>query len=313
MEFMSIKERILQKKKENKILVASHRGCNGGSIVQNTILAYKNALMHGADIIEMDVIRSTDGVFYAFHDGVEKQVFQFEKDIRNMTSTEIESYPTFNALGIPMDSPLCRMDDVLETFKGKCLINVDRSWFYWEDVIKQLNRHNMFDQIILKSHVDDSLLSTMQEMGGKLMYMPILKNESDFNTEMDQVMKYKLNVIAAEVLMMSDNAVNKSKELIERLHREGILAWVNALTLCEKFPLKVLKNMPEEIKNSNELKAMISMFNNNKRITFCNGYDDNTAIDEDPKLAWGKLIDMGYDVIQTDWPALVKNFAKENY
>ena len=79
MEFNETREKILEEKNKNKVLVASHRGTNGGSIVQNTILAYKNALMHGADIIEMDVIRSTDGVFYALHDGVEKQVFQFDK------------------------------------------------------------------------------------------------------------------------------------------------------------------------------------------------------------------------------------------
>ena len=105
------------------------------------------------------------------------------------------------------------------------------------------------------------------------MYMPILKNEDDFNAEMDQVMNYKLNVIAAEVLVMSDKAAMTSQSLIERL----------------------------------------SMFENGKRISFCNGYDDNTAIAEDPKLAWGKLIDMGFDVIQTDWPALVKKFVAENY
>ncbi len=313
MEFNETREKILEEKNKNKVLVASHRGTNGGSIVQNTILAYKNALMHGADIIEMDVIRSTDGVFYALHDGVEKQVFQFDKDIRTMSSSEIESYPIFNSLGIPMDSPLCRMDDVLETFKGKCLINVDRSWFYWEDVIRQLNRHNMFDQIILKSHVDDKLLETLQELGGKLMYMPILKNEDDFNAEMDQVMNYKLNVIAAEVLVMSDKAAMTSQSLIERLHKQDILAWVNSLTLCEKLPIKILDSMPNEVKSNSEVKAMLSMFENGKRISFCNGYDDNTAIAEDPKLAWGKLIDMGFDVIQTDWPALVKKFVAENY
>ncbi len=313
MNFQQIQADIWKRKEASKVLIGAHRGTWGGGIVQNTIAAYQNALMHGADIIEMDVIQSTDGVFYALHDGVEKQVFDFTKDIRTMSSAEIDALPLVNVLGLPMDCPLCRMDDVLETFKGKCLINVDRSWYYWEDVIRQLNRHNMSDQIILKSHVDAQLLETMQALGKDLMYMPILKNENDFGAELDTVGKYAIHVIAAEVLMMSENGIRQAEILNRRLKSQGILAWVNSLTLCEKIPAKLFEQIPEEMKNSPQAKEMAQMLQMDKRVSFCYGLDDNTAILEGPMHAWGKLIDMGFDVIQTDWPALVKNFVRENY
>ena len=69
MNFVDIKQNILQKKEKKKILIAAHRGTCGGNIVRNTIPAYENALKHGADIIEVDVIMSTDGDFYTFHNG----------------------------------------------------------------------------------------------------------------------------------------------------------------------------------------------------------------------------------------------------
>ena len=57
--------------RRKKVLIAAHRGTSGGSVVQNTILSYQNALLHGADMIEVDVSMTIDGVFFAFHNGEE--------------------------------------------------------------------------------------------------------------------------------------------------------------------------------------------------------------------------------------------------
>ena len=75
--------------KEQKVLLAAHRGTCGGNIIQNTIGAYENALLHGADIIEVDVVKSTDGQFFAFHNGQEKGVFgeEIEMCIRDRLIT----------------------------------------------------------------------------------------------------------------------------------------------------------------------------------------------------------------------------------
>ena len=72
---------------KNGVLIAAHRGTCGGNVVQNTSLSYKNALLHGADMIEVDAAMTTDGVFYAFHNGEEKIEYGIQKDIRTMSST----------------------------------------------------------------------------------------------------------------------------------------------------------------------------------------------------------------------------------
>ncbi|WZU02303.1 hypothetical protein MGH68_04670 [Erysipelothrix sp. D19-032] len=53
---MSENNYLKQMLQKHGVLIASHRGLNGGYIAQNTILAYKNALRHGAHILEIDVI-----------------------------------------------------------------------------------------------------------------------------------------------------------------------------------------------------------------------------------------------------------------
>ena len=55
---------IRAKLKEKKVLLAAHQGTFGGNICINTISSGKNALLHGADIIEADVTRDLDGVLY---------------------------------------------------------------------------------------------------------------------------------------------------------------------------------------------------------------------------------------------------------
>lgn len=165
MNFAEIQAKLLHKKEEKGILIAAHRGTFGGGIVQNTVLSYKNALLHGADIIEVDVAKSADGVLYTHHFGTEKQVFDQAIDIRQMEARQIDALLPVNAVGMPMEVPLCRLDDVLEEFKGKCYINIDHAWFNWEQIIRTLQRHDMRDQIIIKSHVDDKLSASYKELG----------------------------------------------------------------------------------------------------------------------------------------------------
>ena len=62
----------LREAASKKTLIAAHRGVAGGNITCNTIEAYEVALQQKADIVELDVIKSTDDVLFAFHSGKEK-------------------------------------------------------------------------------------------------------------------------------------------------------------------------------------------------------------------------------------------------
>jgi len=274
LNFVDIKQNIRQKKEKNKILISAHRGTCGGNIVRNTIPAYENALKHGADIIEVDVIMSTDGDFYTFHNGNEKVVIGVDKDIRTMTTKEIESYTCINDAGIKISQKIEKLQDVLEHLKGKCLINIDRSWFYWNETIKILQKHNMADQIILKSHADERLLKILQDSNSHLMYMPIV----DTKEKMDLVMKYQLNLIASELIFRDLHSPLIKEEHMKQLKSKGILTWANAITLDDDIILSA-------------------------------GLDDNRAIIENEDENWGKLIDMGFDILQTDWPLLLKQYV----
>ena len=256
------------------VLVAAHRGTCGGNIVQNTLGAYKNAILHGADMLEIDAAMTVDGVFYCFHDGQEPLVLGTNKSIKTMKSTEVETYQLINSLNHKIGEKVNRLDDVLEALKGKCLINIDRSWFYWEEIIKTLDRHHMAGQILLKSPVQDRLLAALEASGSDLMYMPIVYHRTDIET----VEKYNVHFAAAELIFETEDNLLLEDGYIEALHQKGLLLWANAITLDDRHILCALK-------------------------------DDNTAILKGPEESWGYLIRKGFDILQTDWPALMRDYV----
>src|SRR5699024_11504866 len=89
---------LMEKLKENEFLIVAHRGSSKGNILGNTTISTKIAFYEGADIVEMDVLRSKDGKFYSFHDGAEEYLTYGENNFLKMSSLEIENTKTLNSL-----------------------------------------------------------------------------------------------------------------------------------------------------------------------------------------------------------------------
>ncbi|MDT6082554.1 glycerophosphodiester phosphodiesterase family protein, partial [Streptococcus pneumoniae] len=83
---------------KNGILIAAHRGTNGGNILQNTSKAYLNSIRHNADMFEVDVIRSKDGEFFAFHDGQEPlaEIIQSNRETHKLIAEALLKYETLD-------------------------------------------------------------------------------------------------------------------------------------------------------------------------------------------------------------------------
>ena len=76
---------------DEKILIVAHRGMGTGNIPCNSIPAFEAALMQGADVIECDIVKSTDGKLFVFHIGTEDSRLGFinRKKLTEYSSDEI--------------------------------------------------------------------------------------------------------------------------------------------------------------------------------------------------------------------------------
>ena len=122
-----MKFHIQETAKEKRIIVA-HRGTAGGNIPCNTLASYEIALKEGADMIEIDVEMSKDGKLFIFHPGMEPHHLNSKEYIPNMTAEEVSRLRYVNYDRTPTQFGVNTFDEVLETFKGRCYINVDKFW-----------------------------------------------------------------------------------------------------------------------------------------------------------------------------------------
>lgn len=229
--------RLKEYRDKNGVLIAVHRGTNGGNVIQNTTMAYLNAIAHKGDIVEVDVIRSKDGEFFAFHDGQEKLVFNQSIDIRELNASEIKQLTCFNSLAEPVSQKLETIKEVLSNLEGKAFININRSWFYGDTFLEDLKEYPAKNQVLLKAPAKKELLIQLRDSQLDTMFMPIIKTIE----ELEMILSFEgINIVDLELIFTDLQSELIKQKTMERIHQHNLLTWVNTLRLNDKTILSAL-------------------------------------------------------------------------
>lgn len=276
--FSGINIRLTEELAKKKVLIVVHRGSNGGSVIENTIPAYVASYLEGADLFECDIVSSTDGVLYTCHDGFEKKLFGEKNNIRDMTSSQIDALLYHNWLGNVTPCHVQRFEEVLNHFRNGELFNIDRAWNDLERLDSLMRKYpHAIQQAIIKTPVEESYLEFFRNCSAKYMYMPICSTMEEVRLVLKET---EINMVGVEMLFQSTDSEMFDRENIQWLKEQGLLAWANAIDMGSKHNLSA-------------------------------GHTDTRAISEAPDVSWGKLMERGYNVIQTDWPSLLSKYRKE--
>ena len=261
----------------DNVQVVAHRGAAGSNIPCNTIPAFDIALKGGASILEMDLFKSTDGKIFIFHTG--KEPYQLNKniDLTKLDSEEIKKLRLINVDFYPTQWGINSFDDVLEHFKGRCILNLDRIGDCIPDVIKAVERHNMKDQVLLKHAPIPSVLKIIEDVAPDYMFMPIYMEEDNAS---EIIEKMNINYIGAELVFKTEESTVIQPEYIESMKKRGKTLWGNAVLYNYKIPLSA-------------------------------GHTDDVSMIDDPDKGWGWLVDHGFDIIQTDWTYQCSKYLKD--
>ncbi len=266
-----------RKAKGSPFLVA-HRGVCGANVPCNTMASYKIATDIGADVVEIDVSKSKDGVFYVFHPWMEP-VFLKSGYICDLTSDEVDKLRLMNSDSVPTSYRVPRLSEVLTFLKGKAYINVDKFWTDVEGITKEIRACGVEKQVIVKTGTDKETLEKVKKYAPDFMFMPLVWHKDEVT---DYLQENGINQIGTEVLFNSDDEECISDEYIAQMHDKGLLVWTNSI-----------------IYNEQEI---------------INGYhSDDVSLYDSPDKGWGWLIDKNIDFIQTDWLLMLQNYiAKRN-
>ncbi len=263
---------------KEKILIVAHRGTFGGNIPCNILPSFETALLQGADMIELDVDMTIDGRLVVFHPGMERPHLGIDTRVAEMTWEEVSKLRYVNYDDTPTQFGLNTFDEVLEALKGRCYINVDKFWGHPKEIYEAIKRHGIQEQVLVKSKPSEEVLRVLSEVAPELPFMPIVKREHPMH---EALMRSGINYVGAEVLFPTEDFEVASEEFINRMHADGKLVWVNAIIYNYKSQLAAT-------------------------------HSDDTAICGNPELGWGWLARRGFDIIQTDWPIMLKNYLESN-
>ncbi len=258
-------------------LIVAHRGQAGGNIPCNTLASYEIALKQGADMIEIDISRTVDGKLVIFHPGMEAVHLYCNRRIPRMTWEEVKTLRYVNYDNVPTQFGIVTFDELLEQFKGRCYINVDKFWGCPEDIYRALKRHDVLDQVLVKSALSDKVLNVLEEVAPELPFVPIVQESHPMHEEL---MRRNINYMGVEVLFKKDDSYLATEEFIEGMHKDGKLVWVNSIIY-------------------------------NHAVQLSGGHSDDTALTYSMEYGWGWLADRGFDFIQTDWTMMLIQFLKE--
>ncbi|MDJ0756647.1 MAG: glycerophosphodiester phosphodiesterase family protein [Ardenticatenaceae bacterium] len=141
----------------------SHRGA-GKLAPENTLVGIEAAMAHGADLIEVDVQRSRDGVLFLMHDKSVNRTTTGRGAIKDMTAAEIRQLdagiyfsPTFAGEPVPT------LNEALELTKGHpatLVIELKNPELYSNievEVAELVKSHQMEDQVMVVSFNRESL------------------------------------------------------------------------------------------------------------------------------------------------------------
>lgn len=262
---------------KNGPLVCAHRGVSGADIPCNTLSAFKAALEQGADIIELDVSKSRDGKLYVFHPGMEKAHLGVPMSLSALPSKIISKLHFLNQDNVPTVCEINTLEEILTFLKGKCYINIDKFWIDIPGITEIIRKTGVEKQVIVKTDTTEKYLKQVARYASDFMFMPIVSKKDEVT---DKLVSEGVNCIGAEVLFKLESDEVCSDEYIKSMHEKGRIVWVNSIVY-------------------------------NHRAVLSAGHTDNIAVTGEKERGWGWLINKGFDIIQTDWCLMLKNYIEE--
>lgn len=260
---------------DGRVAVASHRGKFSSSVIENTALACLLALDEGADLVELDVVRTRDGVLVGHHDKTMNRLFHLDRPISGCTWKELEELPLYNYVGEIGTVGLDPLSRILESLKGRSFLALDRCWDCWEQVYALVREKEMIGQSLFKLYIENEAACRFAEAHPDALFVPMVREPETL--EWVERLRGTVRVPALEILPEAPDDPIFQPEVFEWLHSRGIKVWCNSLSLA-------------------------------KRLVYGGGYDDLKALRFGGGESWGVLAEKGVDIIQTDWPYEAKQY-----
>lgn len=257
---------------DKHVLVVAHRG-DWRNAPENSIQAITNSIDMGVDMVEIDVRLTKDSIPVLMHDETIDRTTTGKGRLFDWTYKDLKKLYLKNGTGRATHHKIPTLKEALDAAKGKIMINIDKSFDYFDILYPVIKQTNTEDHILMKGWVSPSEFeASIKKYNNEILFMPVISID---NSE------------AIKTLMSYES-------IIKPLAYEIIFSALNEHTLSN---LKFLQNTSAKLWVNSLWESLNA------------GYDDDKAINNLDKV-YGWYIDNDIDIIQTDRPQHLLNYLK---
>ena len=201
------------------VIVAAHRSAH---LVhpENSLAAIRDAIEIGADIIELDVRKTKDGVYVLLHDEKIDRTTGVKGEVSNYTYDQLNAMPLLQN-GQPTHERIPTFESALRAAKGHIMVDIDFKLDSTEDAINvcKLIREARMQKQVLFFVYDYHYTSTVDSIDNSIAVMPRAYNKEDV---LDILKNYKVPVVHVDPNFYNDT-------LMSQIRSHNVRVWINAL------------------------------------------------------------------------------------
>ncbi len=259
------------------VLVISHRG-DWRNYPENSIPAIESVIRMGADMVEIDVQLTKDSVLVLMHDRTIDRCTTGRGKIGEMTYEELQRHYLKTAHGVrsSLDLKVPTLREALEVCKDRITVNIDKGYDYYPMVLALTEELGVTHQVLIKGGKSlADIEAKMAENENNLLYMPIVTPANAGSAKIfEEYIAADKPQLAYEVCWSEMTPV--VEECMQRVIADGSKLWVNTLW------------------NS-----------------LCGGLSDDVAYEKSAEEVYGKILEMGATMIQTDRPEFLLDYLRK--
>lgn len=264
----------LHKPVSKRVLVAAHRG-DWRNWPENSLPAFDAAIKAGADIIELDLKMTKDSVLVICHDARVDRTTDGSGLVSEMTYDSIQTLNLRAGHGVKTSLKMPTLEQALTVCKDRAVVNIDKGYEYYDQALEVCNRLGVTGQVLIKGKaMPDKVKEKFAAHHGNMLYMPIIEILKPKGQKLYAAWRQSdMKPMAYEVnwTQWSPELKQTMNEMIE----SGAKLWVNSL-----WP------------------------------SLNGGWDDDAAYAGNADEVYGKLLETGATIIQTDRIEFLVNYLK---
>lgn len=221
--------------KSDYVVVIAHRS-DWRHYPENSLAAMQGAIAMGVDMVEIDVQRTADGVLVCCHDSSVDRTTTGKGKIKELTAEYISTLKLKGEQGVT-EFGVPTLAQALDLCKDRVLINIDKGYNYYDQILQMLIERDMVKQVLIKSskHATE-VAATFAPHSSNMLYMPVINyNAKSWGKHADIFESYicsELGVVAYEICW--DGSLKGERKIFRRVVGSGARLWVNTLwdSLC---------------------------------------------------------------------------------